>query len=60
VGTALMNRYVEYLQQEKLPGYLETDKAENVKFYEKFAFAVRREEELIGTPIWYMWRERDQ
>lgn len=60
VGTALMNRYLEYLQQEKLPGYLETDKAENVKFYEKFGFAVQREEELIGTPIWYMWRQRDR
>ena len=58
VGTALMNRYSEYLHQEGLPGYLETDKLENVKFYQKFDFRVQREEELIGTPVWYMWRER--
>jgi len=57
VGTALMRRYIEYLQQEKAAGYLETDKAENVKFYEKFGFVVKREEQLIGTPTWYMWRE---
>ena len=60
VGTALMNRYIEYLQQEKAPGYLETDKAENVKFYEKFGFVVQHEEQLIGTPTWYMWREAEK
>lgn len=59
VGTALMNRYIEHLTQENIAGYLETDKPENVKFYEKFGFAVQLEEQLIGTPTWYMWRERD-
>jgi ribosomal protein S18 acetylase RimI-like enzyme len=56
VGSALMRRYLEYLGEQKLPGYLETDKLENVKFYEKFGFVVEHEEELIGTPTWYMWR----
>ncbi len=58
-GTALMQRYVEHLARENAAGYLETDLWENVKFYQKFGFIVRREEELIGTPIWYMWRPRD-
>ncbi|HWP24379.1 MAG TPA: GNAT family N-acetyltransferase, partial [Candidatus Binatia bacterium] len=40
VGTALMSRYIERLQQEKITGYLETDRAENVSFYEKFGFVV--------------------
>jgi ribosomal protein S18 acetylase RimI-like enzyme len=60
VGTALMNRYIEHLQQERTPGYLETDRPENVEFYKKFGFVVQREEELIGTATWYMWRPRNQ
>jgi ribosomal protein S18 acetylase RimI-like enzyme len=56
VGTALMNRYIEHLDQEKAAGYLETDRPENVEFYKKFGFVVRREETLIGAPTWYMWR----
>ena len=58
IGTALMNRYVEYLKQERAAGYLETDKPENVEFYKKFGFVVRHEQQLIGTPTWYMWRAR--
>ena len=57
VGTALMRCYLEHLRAEKLPGYLETDKPENLEFYEKFGFVVEHEEELIGAPTWYMWRE---
>ena len=56
VGTALMNRYVEHLRQEKTGGYLETDRAANVEFYKKFGFALIREETLIETQTWYMWR----
>ena len=55
-GRALMQCYIEQLAQENAAGYLETDRWENVEFYQKFGFVVRREEELIGTPIWYMWR----
>lgn len=56
VGTALMARYVEYLDQEKKAGYLETDRRENVEFYKRFGFIVQREEEVIGTTTWHMWR----
>jgi ribosomal protein S18 acetylase RimI-like enzyme len=60
IGTALMNRYIEHLKQEQTAGYLETDKAENVEFYKKFGFLVQREERLIGTSTWYMWRPRNK
>jgi GNAT superfamily N-acetyltransferase len=60
IGTALMNRYIEHLNQERSAGYLETDKPENVEFYKKFGFAVQRQEQLIGTMIWYMWRPTDK
>ena len=56
VGTALMRRYVDHLEQEGIAGYLETDRAENVEFYGKFGFGVQRREEVIGIPTWYMWR----
>jgi GNAT superfamily N-acetyltransferase len=56
VGTLLMQRYVEHLEQERAAGYLETDRPENVEFYKRFGFVVQRNEELIGTSIWYMWR----
>jgi GNAT superfamily N-acetyltransferase len=59
IGTALMNRYIDHLKQGRSAAYLETDRQENVKFYKKFGFTVRREEELIGAPVWYMWRPRD-
>ena len=55
-----MNRYIEHLNQERSAGYLETDKPENVEFYKKFGFAVQRQEQLIGTMIWYMWRPTDK
>ncbi len=59
VGTALMRRYLEYLKQEQAAGYLETDRPENVGFYERFGFVVERKEMLIGTPVWYMWRAQE-
>jgi hypothetical protein len=51
-----MNRYVAHLVQEQSAGYLETDRPENVGFYQKFGFVVQHQEQLIGTPTWYMWR----
>lgn len=59
IGTALMRRYLEHLKQERIAGYLETDRFENVGFYKRFGFVVRRKEVLIGTPIWYMWRDQE-
>ena len=56
IGSALMRCYVQHLEQQRLAGYLETDRPENVPFYEKFDFTVRHSENLNGTPTWYMWR----
>ena len=59
VGAALMRRYIDHLEREKTAGYLETDRSENVEFYKKFGFVLRSHEQLIGTPVWYMWRPAD-
>lgn len=59
-GSALMQCYVEDLARQNAAGYLETDRPENVEFYQKFGFTVRYEETLIGTPVWYMWRPSER
>lgn len=60
VGSALMQHFVEQLECEKTAGYLETDRWENVGFYQKFGFSLRHEETVIGTPVWYMWRPSER
>jgi len=36
--------------------YLETDRFENVRFYERFGFTVTAESEILGLPNWFMSR----
>jgi GNAT superfamily N-acetyltransferase len=59
IGTALMNRFVEQLKEERSVGYLETDRLENVEFYKNFGFVIKHEEVVIATPTWYMSRALD-
>ena len=40
-----------------MPGYLETDKPENVTLYERFGFKVTGEAKVFGVPNWFKWRE---
>ncbi len=56
IGTALMDRFIDHLVRQRSAGYLKTDRPENVDFYKKFGFSVKREVQLIGIPTWYMWR----
>ena len=36
--------------------YLETDKSENVRFYQKFGFRVTEQATVLGIPNWFMSR----
>jgi ribosomal protein S18 acetylase RimI-like enzyme len=47
VGRLLMEQFCAHLDSRGAVGYLETDRAENVAFYEKFAFVV------TGTVVIY-------
>jgi hypothetical protein len=37
-------------------GWLETDKAENVRLYERFGYVVVEQTDVLGVPNWFMRR----
>jgi len=55
-GRLLMERYCAALDAADEPGYLETEKPENVRFYQRSGFEVTSELELFGVPNWFMTR----
>ena len=52
----MLSTFCERVDQEHALSYLETDKLENVSFYEKFGFGVIEEAHVLGTPNWFMSR----
>jgi len=56
IGTALMGEYCERLDHLAAVGYLETDTAKNVAFYQKFGFEIVAEAAVLDTPNWFMRR----
>lgn len=58
VGSALVTPKLEACDREQLGAYLETQKAENVPYYQRFGFRVTKEIGLRKGPrIWLMWRD---
>jgi GNAT superfamily N-acetyltransferase len=56
IGSLIMGEYTRRLDEARLLGYLETDRPENVPFYEKHGFVVVGEAPVIGVPNWFMQR----
>jgi ribosomal protein S18 acetylase RimI-like enzyme len=56
IGKALMEEYCARLDHLTAVGYLETDKAVNVAFYERFGFETVAETPVLDTPNWFMRR----
>lgn len=56
IGSAVMREHCQRLDATREVGYLETDKAANVRFYERFGYYVVAEEAVIGVPNWFMRR----
>ena len=56
IGRLLMEKYCEELDRSGEPGYLETDRAENVAFYRRFGFEVTTELEVLGVRNYLMSR----
>jgi GNAT superfamily N-acetyltransferase len=59
VGAALIRQITDRCDQSGLPAYLESSKADNVPYYERFGFRVTGETVLgnDGPTIWFMWRD---
>jgi ribosomal protein S18 acetylase RimI-like enzyme len=57
IGSMMMEEHCRRLDRAGELGYLETDKAENVRFYERFGFEVSGEAPVLGVPNWFMRRE---
>lgn len=59
VGTALITPKLEACDKGHLGAYLETQKAANVPYYERFGFRVTKEIDLPkgGPRLWLMWRD---
>jgi ribosomal protein S18 acetylase RimI-like enzyme len=57
IGTAMMQAFCERVDRDHALAYLETDKEENVGFYEKFGFETVGDAKVIGVRNWFMRRE---
>jgi ribosomal protein S18 acetylase RimI-like enzyme len=60
IGSRIMREHCRRLDDQHSVGWLETDKPENVPFYERFGYRVVGEERVLGVPSWYMRRGADQ
>jgi GNAT superfamily N-acetyltransferase len=57
IGSLIMREHVARLDRAQELGYLETDKTENVRFYERFGFEMVGEQPVIGVTNWFMRRK---
>ena len=58
IGSSLLTAKLEVCDRTLMPAYLETQKPENVLYYQRFGFRVTETIELTATPpIWLMWRD---
>lgn len=57
IGSVLLAEHCRRLDAAGALGYLETDRAANVAFYERQGYAVVTEGDVIGVRCWYMRRE---
>ncbi len=57
IGSKIMDECCLRLDARGQAGYLETDKWENVHFYERYGYAVIAQADVIGVPNWFMIRQ---
>lgn len=56
IGRAMLTEFCARVDGCGGLSYLETDKPENVRFYQKFGFNVTAEAEILRVPNWFMSR----
>jgi ribosomal protein S18 acetylase RimI-like enzyme len=57
IGTQLLAHYCRTMDETATFSYLETDKPENVRLYERFGYVVIEKATVIGADNWFMTRE---
>jgi ribosomal protein S18 acetylase RimI-like enzyme len=60
IGSKLMRVFCAQMDAAGEDAYLETDKPENVRFYERFGFEVVGEADVLDVPNWYMQRRTER
>jgi ribosomal protein S18 acetylase RimI-like enzyme len=62
LGTALLTHLCQQADADRVPIYLETAEAHNVRYYQKFGFTVRAAGALShdGIYLWYLVRDANQ
>lgn len=56
VGSAMLAAFCSHMDAYGSCSYLETDRAENIRFCEKFGFTVLVEAKVLGVSTWFMSR----
>ncbi len=56
----MMQVFCAQMDAAREDAYLETDKPENVRFYERFGFEVVGEQEVLGVTNYFMLRKVDR
>lgn len=60
LGRALLDPVLTRCDETLESAYLETQKPENLPFYERFGFQILDEVSVAGSPpVWLMWRDPD-
>jgi ribosomal protein S18 acetylase RimI-like enzyme len=61
MGSSIITKAVLHrADQEQVGCYLETANPRNVPLYERLGFQTVREKEILGVPLWLMWRDPKQ
>jgi len=58
LGRQMLARYCAELDRGDEPGYLETERIENVRLYEKSGFEVLSDLHVLGVQSWFMLRPK--
>jgi hypothetical protein len=56
IGAAMMADFCARMDGRAALSYLETDKSENVHFYQTFGYTVVAEGQVLGVPNWFVSR----
>jgi GNAT superfamily N-acetyltransferase len=56
IGTAMLNAFCAIVDGTGADAYLETDKRENVRLYQRFGFTLVECAEVMDVPTWFMRR----